>query len=177
MTENLHGHPGMDIERDQERGASTPGVMHTNARNSRDAASDHELADEVPWVVWGAMPRSEDETGFHPAASRAGTIVRLAPGTQPKCGDADAWQRQHGYRRCGLGLAKAQFTAYALELPPDVDLLSLGVHVLPAAPVFRPERLVREHRLRPKRVSERGQTDPELLRLARAAAPGHIRGT
>src|SRR5262245_30657239 len=131
-----HRHPGVDVERSQQTCAGVPGVMYPDPANAGTITHGIKAAVEMARIDGAAVPAGEHKPGFVPFLSRGGgpTVDFLSLAPVSEHADAEVWQRKRCLRRVGLGLSVEQLAAHSLQLPADVDLGRVQVHVVPREP-------------------------------------------
>jgi hypothetical protein len=132
VPQHLHGHPGVDVEGDEQRGACAPGGVHRDWANARLGAACLEVPVEVARLDRLPVAGADDEVRSLPGGSGgvAPLVLALAPFLER--GGADLGQGQRGIGGLRLGLPAQQVPADALKLPGDPELTCVDVDLVPA---------------------------------------------
>jgi hypothetical protein len=77
VSQNAHGHAGVDVEGGQQRGTRLAGAVHGNPGHSGGNDAPVEAGVEVARLNRRTVPGGEDQAGIGPAISRTGPVCVL----------------------------------------------------------------------------------------------------
>jgi hypothetical protein len=135
MPKDSHDHARMNIEVDEQRCASVPGVMNSEPTNPRSVAARSELPVESAGINWSAVTTGEDQRRH---------VIRLLPdlagnlpfpvllcAPDPQCRGHDVRHREPGIGCLGLRFPVEQGSSDSLELMVGHECALLEIDGVP----------------------------------------------
>jgi hypothetical protein len=120
MPKDSHDHARMNVEVNEQRCASVPGVMNSEPTHSRSVAARRELPVESAGINWSAVTSGEDQRrhGIRLLPDLAGSLslLVLLSAPDPQCRGHDVRHGKPGIGCLGLRFPVEQGSTDSLEL-------------------------------------------------------------